>query len=90
MKKTKVVNVKHEKCDVFIGRGSEFGDPFRITKTVTRQQAVQSYRIWFPKKFPDSILKKKLKKLEGKKIGCFCKPEECHGDVLVELIHGKS
>lgn len=24
--------------------------------------------------------------LEGKNLGCWCKPEACHGDILVELI----
>ena len=25
-------------------------------------------------------------RLDGKKLGCFCKPGPCHGDVLVELV----
>jgi hypothetical protein len=24
--------------------------------------------------------------LKGKVLGCFCKPKECHGDILVELV----
>lgn len=24
--------------------------------------------------------------LKGKTLGCWCKPEACHGDVLVELV----
>ena len=27
-----------------------------------------------------------LKRLKGKKLGCWCKPERCHGDVIVKLI----
>jgi|SRR5208282_1940431 len=26
-----------------------------------------------------------LKELKGKRLGCFCKPKACHGDVLAEL-----
>lgn len=31
-------------------------------------------------------LKEQLLKLKGKRLGCWCKPKECHGDVLVRLI----
>ena len=30
-----------------------------------------------------------LDELEGKTLGCFCKPEKCHGDVLLELLTQK-
>jgi hypothetical protein len=29
-----------------------------------------------------------LPTLKGKVLGCWCHPQECHGDVLVELIEG--
>jgi hypothetical protein len=29
-----------------------------------------------------------LPTLKGKTLGCWCKPEACHGDVLVEFIEG--
>ena len=27
-----------------------------------------------------------LPELAGKRLGCYCKPEACHGDVLVKLL----
>jgi hypothetical protein len=30
-----------------------------------------------------------LEELEGKTLGCHCKPKECHGDVLIELLQYK-
>ena len=30
--------------------------------------------------------RKELKKLKGKNLGCWCKPNKCHGDRLLELI----
>ena len=27
-----------------------------------------------------------LHELKGKRLGCYCKPAACHGDVLVELV----
>ena len=29
---------------------------------------------------------KRLPELKGKSLGCWCKPEACHGDVLVRLL----
>lgn len=34
---------------------------------------------------PDLI--NKLHELKGKTLGCWCKPNKCHGDVLIELIN---
>ena len=28
-----------------------------------------------------------LRALQGKRLGCWCKPKACHGDVLVKLLH---
>jgi hypothetical protein len=36
--------------------------------------------------FPDSDFEE-LKKLKGKKLGCWCKPDRCHGDVLLKYIN---
>lgn len=33
---------------------------------------------------PDLL--KELPTLRGKKLGCWCSPDSCHGDVLVEII----
>jgi hypothetical protein len=29
---------------------------------------------------------KQLRELKGKELGCWCKPNKCHGDILLELI----
>ena len=47
-----------------------------------------------PQKYRKYILSNKklmndLKELEGKILGCWCKPLACHGDVLLELIEKK-
>ena len=43
------------------------------------------------KKYKENILKnpklmKKLPNLKGKILGCWCYPEKCHGDILLELM----
>ncbi len=31
-------------------------------------------------------MKEELMKLKGKNLGCWCKPEGCHGDVLIKIL----
>lgn len=37
----------------------------------------------------DPLLRKELASLRGQVLGCYCKPQACHGDVLVELMHSE-
>ena len=30
-----------------------------------------------------------LDELAGKRLGCYCAPKPCHGDVLVELVNAR-
>lgn len=79
-----VVNVKRgAACDVYIGRGSKWGNPFtHLGSEMTRADAIESYEAWL-KEQPE--LMAALPELAGKVLGCYCKPLACHGDVLVRL-----
>ena len=79
----KVVNVRKEKCDVYIGRGSKWGNRFLIGRDGDREEVIRKYRDWILKN--DSFLSC-LGELQDKVLGCYCKPLACHGDVLVELV----
>lgn len=86
MKETTIINLKKEKYDVYIGRGSKWGNPFHIGKDGNRKEVIDKYRTYIMgrKDLIDAV-----SELKGKRLGCFCKPLACHGDVLVELIHSK-
>jgi hypothetical protein len=86
---TRVVHMKKEKYDIYIGRPSEWGNPFShrngtlaAYKVDTREEAVAAYRKWLLAK-PELL--KRLPELKGKVLACWCKPLACHGDVLAEL-----
>ena len=83
--KTKVVHCKKEKYDVFIGRPSKWGNPFSLFQ-YSREECIQLYEEYIRNK-PELL--NCLHELEGKILGCFCKPLACHGDVLVKLIEEK-
>lgn len=80
------VNIKNEKCDVYIGRPSEWGNPFVIGKHGDRQQVVWKYEVWLN---TQPRLLKRVKELKGKKLGCFCAPLICHGDILTTYANGR-
>lgn len=76
---TRVVHCKKERYDVYIGRPSKWGNPFRVGVDGSREDVVQKYREWVR----DQSLP--FHELRGKVLGCWCHPLPCHGDVLVEL-----
>ena len=89
--KTTVVNMKDSEYDVYIGRGSKWGNPYTHKKTKTKAEFVVETRAEAISKYREYILNNNelmdsLDELKGKKLGCYCKPKSCHGDILVELI----
>ncbi len=79
----KVVHCKQENYDVYIGRPSKWGNPFSIGKDGTRKEVIKKYRNYI---LSNKKLMNELHELEGKVLGCWCKPRACHGDVLIELL----
>ncbi len=81
---TRVVNIKKYTGDyVYIGRGSIWGNPFKIGKDGTRQEVIIEYEKYVmgrPELMAD------LPRLESQVLGCYCKPKPCHGDILVKLL----
>lgn len=67
-------------------KDSIWSNPFKIDKDGTREEVIAKYRRYIINKIHNENLFDKLSKLKGKNLGCWCKPESCHGDVLVELI----
>ena len=86
--KTTVVNIKYEKCDVYIGRGSKWGNPYKIDDKIgmTREHVIELYRSWIMYTVKGKELQKYLDELKDKSLGCYCKPLACHGEILIELI----
>jgi len=72
---------------VYIGRGSKWGNPFKIGEDGTRLEVV----VKFMKHLAESQnLLDDLPELEGKDLVCFCSPRLCHGEILMLLANAKS
>lgn len=88
--KTTVVHCKKSSYDVYIGRPSKWGNPYSHLlgtqaefMVSTREEAIAKYKDYL---LNNHELMKALPELQGKVLGCWCKPKACHGDVLVELL----
>ena len=77
-----VVNLKRDKYDIYIGRPSKWGNPYIIGRDGNRTEVIELYRAYL---FDNKELMDALPELKGKVLGCYCKPEQCHGDILEEL-----
>lgn len=81
-----VVNKYKDSFDIYIGRGSVYGNPFVIGKDGTREEVIAEYKHYLWRLFCDGdVTKEQILELSGKKLGCFCKPQACHGDMIVKL-----
>ena len=70
-----------------------FGNPFVISRDGNRKTVVDKFERWLRGKAykvaePErrKWILKNLYRLKNKKIGCFCTPKLCHGNIYVKLI----
>ena len=77
-----VVHCKRNEYDVYIGRPSKWGNPFMIGRDGSREEVIFKYLKWLRNQ-PELI--KALPELKGKRLGCWCAPNSCHGDILAKL-----
>lgn len=90
---TIVVNVNRDKYDVLIDRSTKWGNPYSHKsgtlakyQVKTRKESIEKYREYI---LNTPELLNCLGELEGKVLGCHCRPKPCHGEVLVDLINQK-
>jgi Domain of unknown function (DUF4326) len=87
----KVVHCKSgEKYDIYIGRGSRWGNPYShregtaaLWVVETREDAIRLYEEWL--RAQPELMEAVKKELKNKVLGCWCSPLACHGDVLLKI-----
>ncbi len=98
----RVINVKNEYSGdmLYIGRksgkyrGSVLGNRYIIGRDGDRDEVVRKYKRWVWEEYKKGgVVKDEIDRLvewveSGKdlKLGCWCKPKKCHGDVIKSLI----
>ena len=65
-------------------QGSKWGNPFKVNKSEknSRKKCLKRYEDHIRN---DPDLFNAVMELEGKELGCWCKPSLCHGDILIKL-----
>lgn len=82
-----VVHLKREAYDVRIDRETAWGNPFVLGRDGDREVVLAKYRRWVTESDDPTAMwiRENVYKLHGKTLGCWCAPQLCHGDVLLEL-----
>ena len=89
-----VVHCKREAYDLYVGRGSDWGNPFKIGRDGDRREVLEKYKGYLLRGEGRHLLAR-IGELEGLTLGCFCAPRggltaddetHCHGQLLLHLV----
>lgn len=69
---------------IFHLKNSKYYNPFKIDKDTSRKDVVKKYELYAREKFAKEEI---LNDLNNKTLGCWCYPEDCHGNVLIKLFN---
>lgn len=104
MNATRVVNLRREPFDVYIGRAGHgqdgyFGNPIpvdfkRMKEPGYAEEMLGRYRAHFIQRVErDADFRARVLELRGKVLGCFCKDTRgegpCHGDIIAAWVDGR-
>jgi hypothetical protein len=67
---------------VYVGRPSKWGNTFVIGRDGTREEVIAKYSDWILRQ---PALMAARHELRGKNLVCWCAPQRCHAEVLIEL-----
>lgn len=98
---TKVVNIRHnpdwkQQGAIYIGRGSPFGNPFKIGKDGDRDEVIEYYdNLFYDELVRDEDMLERILALRNKTLACYCRPENgfqgelmCHGQIIAGYLDG--
>ncbi len=98
--KMKVVNLRNEKYTVYIGRAGKgldgyWGNPVKLNEECCvchqrhedRGSTLPCYEQYLRNRLQSSMSFRQMfmSLAENDVLGCFCKPDACHGDVMVKV-----
>lgn len=95
---TKVVNIYANQYDFYIGRAGKgrdgyFGNPHPIGdcsicgRFHDRPDCLSEYKKDFDLRIENDLeFRTRVLALKGSRIGCFCKPKDCRGDIIKEWL----
>lgn len=88
-----VVDIRFAKHDTYIGRAGDgesgyFGNPFKLKAESQRGAVLEQFKVYFFQRLErDKFFKARVLALRGHRLGCFCHPQPCHGDVIASYLN---
>ena len=67
---------------VYVGRPTRWGNPYSIGRDGTREEVIEKFRWLAEEPSFSQVIRDNLR---GKDLLCWCAPEACHADVLLEI-----
>lgn len=88
---TELVSGRQFEPTQWIDRRSRFGNPFKLTENGgevdSRERAVALYEGWFRGNLAeDRDFAQAVHELYGERLGCWCLPRQCHGEVILRYL----
>jgi Domain of unknown function (DUF4326) len=71
---------------VYVGRPTIYGNPFPIGKD-GQEACVARYEEWLYAPEQAALREQATSELRGRDLVCWCAPETCHADILLELVN---
>lgn len=90
----RVVHVRRDPYDLYVGRGSDWGNPYKIGRDGDRREVLAKYKDYLLRGEGRHLLER-IGELEGLTLGCYCAPDggltaedetRCHGQLLLQLV----
>ena len=80
--------------DIYVGRPSPLGNPYKVGPEYPGMAAIEAYAIWLDRQLaipdsPQSLVFGSLLRIARRgdlTLICWCKPDPCHGDVIKERL----
>lgn len=82
-----------QKCSVYIGRGTIFGNRHTYgyckvcNRLHDRKESIDEYKKEFYNRLTDESFRDSVLSIKGEILGCWCKPLQCHGDIIIEYLN---
>ena len=70
---------------VYVGRPSPYGNPYTIGRDGSREEVIERYREWLTDELVGRLYRQRPDVLV-----CWCAPQACHAEVLVERLEARS
>ena len=68
-------------------KDSIFANPFKVGRDGDRKNVIWKYQEYIEERLLSrEITNEDISNLRGKNLGCWCKPDRCHGDVLLKIL----